>query len=493
MSSNISKLRTWLRSFNCATQATKHFLCTRCPVDVEYYYEHKHPGHNDSDDNRCVVCESQYRTLYLQDFWHDSHYVYANAIDDAGAQEVLSTFVTSIQDDLAALRIAVADHGNTLLSRWKKKSRVKKAELLRSVYPDIPEKKSAQADLLYGEKYNWCGKKDYRKAWLLPWVTIDGLVEDKISILHVIDQRAAKDLDEWTLSDNEHLTTVWDIAAVRVQFNSKCVVVCGADYGKLVSYSFEACHELRNIGYPRARLLLEAQAELYGLLRRVVETLLDGANSGTGQDKWLAALRDNAAFAEDGNNTAKVSLPTPVALRPPAIALEDICEMVEARRRAAEDELWSLQTDVPYFQHLVKAEQKTGFAKALDAKERSKLTVQLLIYRAIDSYDLWTSMAWLCNRISDVKKQASQLQSSSIGHGLDWVCRMSSLGLQRFSADAIQMWAEKLGIDITRCGAFEQHYDFKVLDDGRVAACTRDEDDTIETRTYCRSVRWWRH
>lgn len=216
----------------------------------------------------CHECQQQFRT-------NDSQCIdvraYADEVSHSKASSQLENLVHSIHDDLAFLRAQISARGNTILKRWKK-SRAKRAAVLQEAMPDMyPSKWPVMK--LNNPGNGWTTLRAFRKVYLLPYVNLETLSEDPMRLSSLLHYRTKYKPEDWVMLDRKQIRLGWGTGSLQVEFNSNCVVMYGAEYGKLVPWNPDSAHRWDIIGYPLARLVLEAQQTLLSLLRGVVDIL----------------------------------------------------------------------------------------------------------------------------------------------------------------------------------------------------------------------------
>lgn len=128
----------------------------------------------------------------------------------------------------------------------------------------------------------------------------------------------------------------------------------GPRYGQLIPWVADLAHQSDIIGFPRARLIFEAQARLIQFLRRVVEQILQGVDleSPGSSTKWLEMTR--LGFRKTGD----VALWSPYTYQPfsapPIFNVDAMLSLAKARMDATGDHLLLLQTDIPYMRRQIK-------------------------------------------------------------------------------------------------------------------------------------------
>lgn len=66
----------------------------------------------------------------------------------------------------------------------------------------------------------------------------------------------------------------------------------GSKYGQLAVWDKSLAESWQAVGFPRGKLILEAQEAMMALLRAIAEQLLDDTDntSGLGSDKWVGVF-----------------------------------------------------------------------------------------------------------------------------------------------------------------------------------------------------------
>src|SRR5437763_2237481 len=127
----------------------------------------------------CRECSQQYYTRKTQ---HWRHTRYLGIHEAADAQSSLNKQVAQIRENQEYLRDAISKHGNTILGRWKKKSRARRAECLVKAWPTIAEHPWAIFDYHYQVPASK-GVDEVRKTYLLPYLSLADLQADPMRFL----------------------------------------------------------------------------------------------------------------------------------------------------------------------------------------------------------------------------------------------------------------------------------------------------------------------
>ncbi|CAD0082632.1 unnamed protein product [Aureobasidium vineae] len=281
-------------------------------------------------------------------------YRYETIVKPAVARTTLANFIKEIRNDRAYLADLCDKFGNTILSRWKKKSWDKREALLLRVDSTI-EKEPWFRLRTEGEALTWQEVRPLRRSWLLPYMNTATLKENPSVLIGLLHNRVVHSLEQWVPFDNDLVRQGWADGFFDLEYcGSYCVVMHGVNYGKLVPWDKEAAEYRDIVGYPRARLTIEAQALMFSRLRKIVDLILEGVNrDSTGAcDKWQEVVR--AGFKQLHRIELWSDYTNQPFSSPPKFDVDYYCYIAKARMQAARDHLWLLQTDPSYFRRFVK-------------------------------------------------------------------------------------------------------------------------------------------
>ncbi|KAK4543630.1 hypothetical protein LTR36_005275 [Oleoguttula mirabilis] len=480
MTSNISKVRAWLDGPESEHDPSLFFR-ERCPADIDYFEDPQCSAVTE----HCPHCRTQYRTMQEQHI--QQRFIYANETGDRDAQLLLDTCVEAIQDDVKFLQQHLPLYGDALLSRWKNKhkTRDKRAKLLRAALPAMQEHKHCVPELYYASKLHWYeGKQDYRIPWLLPYLSIDVLLEDPLMLMHMLHGRATHGVADWTLHDNKHLDAGWEAGAFRTQYNRGCVIMHGKSYGKLVHFDVQTCHQWLTIGFPRACLILEGQVVLYSFLRKAVELLLEGISGEGGSIKWHHTITNPEGGAQTSNVHKHAGHRM---LQSPHLNLRALFEMMDTSRKAAEDELWLLVTDPAYVHHVLRAEQSTAIVRTIDPHHKWRHIIAATFWPVVTRAEIWRELAALCSSASEAyhRHQGATVTVQAALERTFWQSSGLSI-LEELCARLGENKAKDLKFRLMQSRAFEKHFTYTRTSDGTLHAVNKHQDNKMYTidRTF---------
>ncbi|KAF2446588.1 hypothetical protein P171DRAFT_262495 [Karstenula rhodostoma CBS 690.94] len=310
----------------------------------------------------CVDCSSSYRTLDRQN--HD-RFIYSTKLSDAEATTILREYVSKIDQDREALLEQYVTRGDLIITRWKKRSLQKRTALILQADPDLPKEQYAFFSVGTAKK-GWLDvrKPVYRKAYLLPYLTVEQLAKNPNTLFSLLHNRTQYLPEQWAAFDSKLLDVGWYCGAFDVDYNQSAVYMHGDKYGRLTAWSQGQMHRADTVGFPRARLILEAQSTLYRLLRRVVEILLEApGDTPPSSAKWKDLI--DSGFKKGNDHTTWSRFVYQPFSTPPLFQINDMIEQAKSRMNASSDHLWLLQTEPTYLRSYIKDINELSVTKVL--------------------------------------------------------------------------------------------------------------------------------
>ena len=139
----------------------------------------------DADHFDCKECAKHFRPLFEQQM---GSRMYADEISEKAARNMAATFTTEISSNLTYLREKLNTCGTAILNRWSKKNEDRRKELILEASPDLFRKKHPQAHISYAFS-GWLPKRPHRATFLLPYLTVEDLSDDKSKLLNLLYYR----------------------------------------------------------------------------------------------------------------------------------------------------------------------------------------------------------------------------------------------------------------------------------------------------------------
>ncbi|KAH3990717.1 hypothetical protein HBH98_181530 [Parastagonospora nodorum] len=331
-------------------------------------------------------------------------YIYDEVLTDAQAKIVLSGYLEDIYKSRKYLVQSTEQHGDRILARWRKFTQPKRAALLQTAEPNLPLHKgfAAQSE---AEGSTWEMHRTYRKYHLLPYLDVDTLVRNPLVLLSLIYTRTINPPVDWASFDNEQLRTAWAVGAFSTSFNAGAVIMHGVNYGKWTPWEAKAAHRADILGFPRGRLVIEAQATLMKFLRKVVELLLDGlSEEGPASSlKWQQLLA--AGLKTAGESATWSSFVYRPFAAPPRFDTDNLLAIVKARSNATGDHLWLLQTEPAYFKRYIRKISQTQLVDFSNNKEANASSVYSQIAHDVKVHWFWQMTVENFETLKDVYRR----------------------------------------------------------------------------------------
>lgn len=322
---------------------------------------------------------------------------YDGILTDEEAKRVLTSYSNDINSARDYLSHSIRKYGDLLLDRWKKRTPSKRAALLKLTEPDLPLKKGFSADLEYNitdplERRSTQRSTHGRKHYLLPYIDVETLSKNSATIFGLLHTRAKDSPAEWAPFDHEQIHYPWTGGLVDVSFNEGAIVMFGPRYGAYTKWQRDAAHRFDLVGFPRGRLILEAQALLLSFLQRLIEQLLGDVatldeTTAVGCTRWNGNL--NAGLKMAGDAVAWSTFVQAPFTSPPRFDIEVLVGLVKARATATGDHLWLLQTEATYFRRYMRTLSQIQAIESMRQKHNAVALINLEIVEDIHTHWFW--------------------------------------------------------------------------------------------------------
>jgi hypothetical protein len=408
----------------------------------------------------CRECSQQYYTRKAQ---HWRHTRYLGIQEAAEAQDFLDKKVTQIRENQQYLRDAISKHGNTILGRWKKKSRARRTECLVRALPTIEERRWA----IFNYHYQVPASKnvdDIRKTYLLPYLSLEDLQTDPMRLLSLLHHRAWCDLDEWILFDIRQTKTGWERGRLLMKYCPQSVVMYGPEYGKLADWDEDRAHRWDTVGYPRAQLAIEAQHILYSLLRDVVVDLIKGVEIESMSAKWDELKASSFRRSDEEESWSLFS--NQAYCEAPTLDVDRLTAMALSRFAEAQDRLWLLQTDPAHVQAAITYHQNSVIGKTVQNQGGKKslysYIAHCLTYSTIQRVHDWHYVVEECRHLDEVKQRFQD--NIHPGEPLPRKYSEAVSCLELLLRSLMLVRAKGLVVLIPKLRGFEQSFDPPLLD-----------------------------
>lgn len=199
----------------------------------------------------CYQCSQQYRD---EDSQKIDRFLYTRGLSEAEARKLMASYVRDTRADLQYVRTKLSCHGDTIRSRWTKKSRVKRATSLLEAMPGMYESRCPLFRLSYDDDFFRKHRtRTLRNTYLLPFLNLDSLKTNPMSFLHLLHYRTEHELDDWVLFDKEQIKFGWWSGYLEIEYSDCCLAMHGSKYGQLVPWVEDQAHRWDIFGLPLAR------------------------------------------------------------------------------------------------------------------------------------------------------------------------------------------------------------------------------------------------
>ncbi|KAF2433957.1 hypothetical protein EJ08DRAFT_693989 [Tothia fuscella] len=208
-------------------------------------------------------------------------------------------------------------------------------------------------------------------------------------------------LEDWINYDVYQFNNGWRVGYYSVDLSAKHVVMHGRRYGELVDFDADAAHRGDILGYPRAELAFEAQAYLMSVLRKVVDTILEGVSTEQPQsaEKWQTMVAKGFRHAGDAEQWS-VYVYQPFSA-PPVFSIGILLSLATTQLRSLDDHIYLLQTDLRYMRHYLHSivlEESTLDHKLVKVEN----SVVNTLFLDIETRHRWQRITDQCERIRSI-------------------------------------------------------------------------------------------
>lgn len=192
-----------------------------------------------------------------------------------------------------------------------------------------------------------------RHHLLLHWFSLEVLKTNPAVLFALLHNRTAFAPQDWAAFDARQLNLPFLAGHFDVDFSDKCVVMYGLGYGDVVDWQAGPAHRADVLGFPKARLVLEAQAYLMSSLRKTVDAILQGIDTSASPaaEKWKSMV--SLGFRH--SNVVELWSPytNQAFSSPPLFSINNLIAIAQIRLEATIDHLWLLQTEPAYMKRFI--------------------------------------------------------------------------------------------------------------------------------------------
>ena len=352
----------------------------------------------------CVECQTGFYTAEVQ---CQPPFSYCRHLSDDTARGIISSYVKQTQESRARLTGWLTSHADALMQRWKKQSQGKRRILLNDVAPDLEEKPWVHFRYSYMDERNVFLSRNQtrRRQLLLPWLSVEALKTNPNMLFALLNYRTRFSPQDWAAFDCRQIDLSWARGWLDVDYSAICIVMYGPRYGDFVDWEAGAAHRGDILGFPRARLVVEAQAYLMETLCKIVEKILDGfIYTQTVRTKKWTELITTEGFTRTGEIEHWSVYTNQAFSAPPILDIGYLISLAKTRLDAMGDHLWDLQCDGAYMRRHIKSLVDTK-----TYKEVSNTLAGAFLFSSFDSevfnYYWWRWIEIECRHVEDMHKK----------------------------------------------------------------------------------------
>lgn len=190
----------------------------------------------------------------------------------------------------------------------------------------------------------------------------------------------------------------------------------GPRYGNVVDWEPGAAHRKDILGFPRARLVVEAQAYLMETLYKIVHKILDGfdVTQPARTEKWRELVATEG-FKRIGEIERWSPYTNQAFSAPLLLNVGYLSTLAKTRLNAMGDHLWDLQCDGPYMRRHIKILMDVKVYQKVPNTDAGAFLASI-IYREVFNYYWWRWIEIECIHVNDLHKQFGD--SACQGHPL---------------------------------------------------------------------------
>lgn len=285
------------------------------------------------------------------------------------AQTQVNNALDQTNLSLGQVANTISTHGNLILSRWSKRSKDKRREVLSNANNILP-------------------------SWLQ---TVD-LIEDHLKLISLLHVRTTFSSKHWTTFDAIESGTSFGQENGPSSHSSDYVLICGANFGRVVGFELGAAQNRTMLPLPRALYVFRKQNELADALLTIVNTIVAGA-AQSGNEKWLA-LVSTGLYGTGG----RIDSYQDAAFVPQVNGLntEALLQASLDKRDQMADEVELLQTDPEYTSdHVLALKADIRWDANVSSDLKWEHVAGRFATEAIAELNVWHDIALTCEELRD--------------------------------------------------------------------------------------------
>ncbi|KAI7199586.1 hypothetical protein KC343_g8572 [Hortaea werneckii] len=422
----------------------------------------------------CMLCEQQFCTAQDKGLVRD--------VSNADAKGRAKKLAVQAEQDRQYLQDKLERYGDAIKKKWGKMGREKRRALMLGAQPSLYRHKWQELRSMWG--YDKQAREVQQKGVpdeeepaepnlhdervengsLSPFLNLESLMDDRSRILSLLHYRAAYKLEDWVMFDSFQAHRAAKGGNLSREYNENCVIMFGERYGDLVKWHREQCHRWNFIGYPRAIIVLKAQASLFGFLRKLTDDIVPSNSTAVaGNSEWMSLV--SRGFKAANQNECWSAFSNQPFSAPPTLNPAEISRKVLARLQAAEDHLRFLQTDPAYFHRLIAMHRKGEHSKHTSSDDVWASIAQCMVVLPIAHIMNLRQLIEECTHVQQVRNQYES--SIAIGKVLPNAYDRALGALEVFVIRFYQTERRLFAQRFARSPAFQRNQKYHQTEDGR--------------------------
>lgn len=393
--------------------------CSR-KVPPEDLLDIPHPCPNEL----CSECTQQYRTVEDQIWENHCYYQESLTTEDIWPSKEVNDNVRKLQQafqrhtilgkvpiwniptvkhlanqiigDYQYLKQQCAVHGDIIIERWKKYKVNRREKILKEADPNFNPKQWFHIEINFNPGKRNCrigNNEAERNHLFFEYINLEAFREDNTRLLNLLFNRAQHHPDEFVIFDSCQLKHAWMSGQVNIYHNTGCLVMHGAQYGELVHWGKNEAHRWDIIGFPRAKLILQAQVELMSLLRKILDIILLDVDTSLLPTPIQSSLVRSVDFNHSDIHGFSGSYYNEPYSAPLKFDIDKIFNIANEQLKVKKDHLKKLQIDPAYAKYWLDLLSNGHLAR--DKSPKAFCKEGLLangLYAELQSIRLWTEI-----------------------------------------------------------------------------------------------------
>ncbi|KAI4862384.1 hypothetical protein F4820DRAFT_430728 [Hypoxylon rubiginosum] len=352
-------------------------------------------------------CDDCQTGFYMAEEQYHAEFSYRSRLSDADARRAVQSYTRQINESREHLAGRLKSYADFLMSRWRKRSQEKRQALLAEVAPDLETSPWINIRYSYMHERRLIDSRSQRRRrqLLAPWLNVEILKTNPAVLYALLHYRVTYPPQDWAAFDSRQLTLSWACGWLDVDFSDKCVIMYGPRYGSLVNWEEAPVHRADFLGFPRAQLVLEAQAFIMTTLRAIVDKILDGVDDSlpARTEKWLE-LTANAGFKRTGEVEFWSPYTNQAFSAPPLLDIDYLISLAKTRLDATGDHLWHLQWDPAYMRRHMKMQLQKTIYKLADESAAARHFAHETFSEILGHY-WWRWIEIECRNVADIHRR----------------------------------------------------------------------------------------